>query len=151
MCKKNKEFFFCVSIQYYMRNDNEISNKLSLIPPYFTPPPPFQQIIKYYVLSPVEKNYINKIEEELKKSEDLDKEIKEVQTRIQEEKEKKLQRYKEEKEGKVKVNNKETCEALLREVIFCFITAKKNNSLSEIPIYKNNCWFIILLTFYLIH
>ena len=74
------------------------------------------QIIKYYVLSPVEKNYISKIEAELKKSEELDEEIKEVQKKIDEEKEKKLQRYKEEKEGKVKANNKETCEALLREI-----------------------------------
>ena len=37
-----------------------------------------KQIIKYYVLSPVEKNYISKIEAELKKSEELDEEIKEV-------------------------------------------------------------------------
>jgi hypothetical protein len=66
----------------------------------------------------VEKNYINKIENELKKSEELDGEIKDVQKRISEEKEKKLIRYKDEKEGKVKVNNKETCEALLREVIY---------------------------------
>lgn len=46
----------------------------------------------------------------------LDEEIKKVQESINEEKSKKLERYKEEKEGKAKVNNKETCEALLKEV-----------------------------------
>ena len=38
-------------------------------------PDNFLQIIKFYVLSPVEKNYISKIEAELKKSEELDEEI----------------------------------------------------------------------------
>lgn len=36
------------------------------------------KIIKFFVLSPVEKSYICKIEKELRKGEDLDDEIKEV-------------------------------------------------------------------------
>ncbi|KAL4455296.1 hypothetical protein ABPG74_012448 [Tetrahymena malaccensis] len=98
----------------------------------------FLQIIKYYVLSPVEKSYIAKIEQELQKSQQLDDEIKKVQENINEEKKKKLERYREEKDGKAKVNNKETCEALLREVsIHENKLEKANQKLNEI-VARNN-------------
>ncbi|EGR31553.1 hypothetical protein IMG5_107730 [Ichthyophthirius multifiliis] len=98
----------------------------------------FLQIIKYYVLSPVEKSYINKIEQELKKSQELDEEIKKVQENINVEKQKKLERYRDEKQGVQKSNNKETCEALLREVsVHENKLEKANQKLNEI-VARNN-------------
>lgn len=50
-----------------------------------------QRLIKYFILSPVEKSYILKIENELREEQQLDSEIQRVQTMIDHEKQNKLQ------------------------------------------------------------
>ncbi|KAM3140377.1 hypothetical protein pb186bvf_007537 [Paramecium bursaria] len=57
------------------------------------------QLIKFYVLSPVEKQYIEKIEQELQETEQLDQKILQAQQQVQEQQEQKLTEYKFEKEG----------------------------------------------------
>lgn len=59
------------------------------------------KLIKYYVVSPIEKSYIVKIEKELKEDEELDGEIKDIESEIDEEKRNKLTIYDLEKRGKV--------------------------------------------------
>lgn len=59
------------------------------------------------MLSPVEKHYIKKIEDELKKSATLDQEIKAMEEKIKLEKDKKLKQYKKEKQGFLSNMNKE--------------------------------------------
>ena len=59
------------------------------------------KLIKYYVVSPIEKSYIAKIEKELKEDEELDHEIKDIEAEIDEEKKNKLTIYDLEKKGKV--------------------------------------------------
>ena len=59
------------------------------------------RLIKYYVVSPMEKSYIVKIEKQLKEDEELDNEIKEIEADINQEKKNKLAIYDLEKNGKV--------------------------------------------------
>ena len=59
------------------------------------------KLIKYYVVSPMEKSYIVKIEKQLKEDEELDNEIKEIEADINQEKKNKLAIYDLEKNGKV--------------------------------------------------
>lgn len=59
------------------------------------------KLIKYYVVSPIEKSYIVKIEKELKEDEELEEEIKDIESEIDEEKRNKLTIYDLEKRGKV--------------------------------------------------
>lgn len=59
------------------------------------------KLIKYYVVSPIEKSSIVKIEKELKEDEELEEEIKDIESEIDEEKRNKLTIYDLEKRGKV--------------------------------------------------
>ncbi|KRX11156.1 hypothetical protein PPERSA_10923 [Pseudocohnilembus persalinus] len=100
----------------------------------------FLEIIKYFVLSTVEKNYINKIEQELNRSETLENEIKDVQAQIKSEKQKKLERYSKEKRGETggKSASKQTCESLLREIsVHENKLEKSNQKLNEIVAQNN--------------
>ena len=70
----------------------------------------FMSIIKFFIQSPVEKNYIKKIEDELSESDKQDKKIKELNGEISLANEKKQSEYKSNKTGK------ENPEKLLKEI-----------------------------------
>ncbi|CAD8168767.1 unnamed protein product [Paramecium octaurelia] len=57
------------------------------------------QLIKYFVLSPVEKTYIQKIEAELAETKNLDEQIKAAQSRQKEQQDQKIEEYRQEKNG----------------------------------------------------
>lgn len=59
------------------------------------------KLIKYYIVSPVEKSYIVKIEKELKDDEQLENQIKQIEAQINEEKSNKLAIYELQKNGQV--------------------------------------------------
>lgn len=60
----------------------------------------FMAIIKFFILSPVEKKYIKKIEDELSEGDALDKKIKDLSGEIQKENEKKQNDFKSKASGK---------------------------------------------------
>jgi chromosome segregation ATPase len=67
-------------------------------------------IIKFFILSPVEKNYIKKIEDELSEGDKLDRKIKELNTEIEKANEKK------QIDTRSKQTGKENPEKLLKEI-----------------------------------
>ena len=74
----------------------------------------YLKIIKFFVLSPIEKQYIVKIENEIMEGERLDTEILAVERQIKDEKDKKIKRLQEEKKSRPKGINKTDCESLLQ-------------------------------------
>lgn len=73
----------------------------------------YLKIIKFFVLSPIEKQYIVKIENEIMEGERLDSEVLNVERQIKDEKDKKIKRIQEEKKTRPKGINKTDCESLL--------------------------------------
>lgn len=71
----------------------------------------FLQIIKFFILSPIEKKYIESIETELKRSETLDSKISELNECI------KAENHKRRKEANHLKSDKENPEKLLREIV----------------------------------
>lgn len=98
----------------------------------------YLKIIKFFVLSPIEKQYITKIENEIQEGEKLDLEILNVERQIKDEKDKKIKRIQEEKRSKPKGINKTDCESLLQQIQVHENKLEKSNQKLNKIVAQNN-------------